>query len=71
MSFLADLLKPRLPDFHTAVIIPFDNCLILIRPLDCTHLPGRHSEVAQALDPIPWTQFLARRLCVRRPLGAI
>jgi hypothetical protein len=64
-------LKPRLPDFHTTVIIPFDNRIILVRPLDCTDLPGRYSEVAQTLDPISGTQFLAYagRLCERRPLA--
>jgi len=66
-------LKPRLPDFHTTVIIPFDNRIILVRPLDCTHFPGRHSEVAQTLDTISGTQFLGcgRRLCERWLLGAI
>jgi hypothetical protein len=51
--WLADFLEPRLMDSHVTVIIPFDNRVILVRPLDGAHFPSRYSEIAQAFDPIP------------------
>jgi hypothetical protein len=51
-NFVPDFLEPWLMDFYTTVIIPFDDRVILVRPLDRTHFTSRHSEVAQTFDPI-------------------
>ena len=59
MSFLADFFKPRLPDSHTTVVIPFDDRVLFVRLLHCAQLSSRHSEVAQTLDAISGVQFPA------------
>jgi hypothetical protein len=51
--WLADFLEPRVMDSHVTVIIPFENRVILVGPLDGAHFPSRYSEVAQTFDPIP------------------
>jgi hypothetical protein len=38
---------------HTTVIIPFDNRILLIRPLHCAHFSSRLCEVAQTLNAVP------------------
>ena len=43
---------------HTTVIVPFDDCVIVVRLLNCAQFPSRHSEVAQTLDAISGIQFL-------------
>jgi hypothetical protein len=47
-----------LAESHTAVIIPFDDCVIFVSLLNCAEFSSRLSEVAQALDAISGTQFL-------------
>jgi hypothetical protein len=54
-----NLLEPRLPESHTPVIIPFDDRFIFVRLLNCAQFPSRLSKVAQTLDPISGSQFLA------------
>jgi hypothetical protein len=55
------------------VIIPFDECIIFVRFLNCAELPGWLSEVAQPRDAITWIQFIirGRRFGERWPLRAI
>ena len=53
-----NFLEPRLAESHTTIIIPFDDCVIFVRLLDCTKISSRHSEVAQTLDAISGIQFL-------------
>src|SRR6202041_4194770 len=55
------------------LLFPLDDGVLFVRLFNCTHFPGRYSEVAQTLGPISGTQFLAcgKRLCQRRPLGAV
>jgi hypothetical protein len=43
---------------HATVMIPFDDGVIFVSPLNCAELPSRPSEVAQTLDAISGTQFL-------------
>jgi hypothetical protein len=73
MRFLADFLEPRLVQSHTTVIIPFDDRVIFVRPLDCAQFPSRLSEISQTLDPISGTQFLvgSKRVCKRRLHGTV
>src|ERR1700728_4305379 len=68
-----NFLKPWLVESPAPVIIPLDDGVLFVRLFNCTHFPGRYSEVAQTLDPISGTQFLAcgRRLREQRPLGAV
>jgi hypothetical protein len=60
MSFLADFFKPRLPDSHTTVVIPFDDRVLFVSSLNCAQLSSRHSEIAQPLNAISGVKFLAR-----------
>ena len=53
-----NLLEPRSAESHTTVVIPFDDCVIFVRLLNCAQFSSRHSEVAQTLDAISWGQFL-------------
>ena len=55
------------------VIIPFDDCVIFVRLFNCAEFSGRLTEIAQTLDPISGTQFLAgsRGLGKPRLLGSI
>ncbi len=55
-----DLLKRRLVDPHTTVIIPLDDRVIFVSLLNCAEFSTRLSEVPQTLDPISGSQFLAR-----------
>src|SRR5271163_1602104 len=61
----------------TTVIIPFDNCVIFVRLLNCAELSSRFSEVAKTLDTISGIEFrtgsvglrerwLLGPVCVRR-----
>lgn len=50
MSFLADLLQPRLVQSHSTVIIPLYKCILFIRLLDCSEFSGRLPKVSQALN---------------------
>jgi hypothetical protein len=73
MRFLAEFLEPRLVQSHTTVVIPFDDRVIFVRPLDCAQFPSRLSEISQALDTISGTKLLVggRRVCKRRLLGTV
>jgi len=53
----------------TTVIIPFDDCVILVSLLNSAEFSSRFSEVAQTLDAISGIQFLAggRGLSKPRP----
>jgi hypothetical protein len=42
----------------TAVIIPFDDSVILVSLLNCAEFSSRLSEVAQTFDAISGVQFL-------------
>jgi hypothetical protein len=44
---------------HTTVVIPFDERVILVNLPNYAEFSHRHSEVAQSLDAISGTQFLA------------
>jgi hypothetical protein len=44
---------------HTTVIIPFDDRVLFVSSLNCAESSSRLSEVAQTLDPISGSQFLA------------
>ena len=67
-----DLLERRLVQSHTTVIVPFDNCVIFVRLLNCAEFSSRLSEVAQTLDAISGIQFLGNTaLAERRLLGTI
>jgi hypothetical protein len=54
-----NLLEPRLVKSHSTVIIPFDDCVIVVSLLNCAEFSSRLSEVAQTLDTISGSQFLA------------
>ena len=42
-----------------AVIIPLDDRALFVYLFNCAQLPSRYSEVAQTLDAISGSQFLA------------
>jgi hypothetical protein len=48
-----------LVDSHTTVTIPFDDRVIFVGLLDCAEFSRRLSEVAQTLDAISGSEFLA------------
>jgi hypothetical protein len=58
---------------HTSVTIPFDDCIIFVRLLNCAQFPGRLSEVSQTLDAITGIKFLVggRGLRERWPLSTV
>jgi hypothetical protein len=58
---------------YTTVVIPFDESVIFINLPNRTKFSGRHSEIAQTLDPISGTQILAsaRRFDKRWLLGTV
>jgi len=60
MSFLADLLEPRLVQSHSTVIIPLYKCIVFVGLLNCSEFSSRLSEVAQALNAISGFKFLTR-----------
>jgi hypothetical protein len=53
------LLERRLVNSYTTVVIPFDERVIFIHLPNCAKFSRRYSEVAQTLDAISGTQFLA------------
>jgi hypothetical protein len=54
-----NLLERRLVDSHSTVTIPFDQRVLFISSLNCAEFSSRLSEVAQPLDPISGSQFMA------------
>ena len=68
-----NLLKRRLVDSRTTVIIPFDNRVIFVSSLNCAEFSCRLSEVAQTLDAISGIQFRVGSggLDERWPLGSV
>ena len=58
---------------HTIVMIPFNDGVVFVSLLNCAELSSRLSEVAQILDAISGTQFLAggRGLGERWFLGTV
>jgi hypothetical protein len=62
-----------LVDPHTAVIIPFDDCVIVVGLQNCAEFSSRGSEASQTLDPISGSQFLVggRGLGERWPFGTV
>ncbi len=55
-------------DPHTTVVIPFDDCVILVRLLNGAEFSGRRSEVPQTLDAISGT-FPGRTQWARRAMA--
>jgi hypothetical protein len=53
-----NFLERRLVDSYSTVIIPFDECVLVVSPLNCTEFSSRLSEVAQTFDAISGAQFL-------------
>ena len=49
----------RLVNSYTTVVIPFDDRVIFVNLPNCAEFSRRYSEVAQSLDAISGTQFLA------------
>ena len=58
---------------RATVIIPFDDGVIFVSPLNCAEFSRRLSEVAQTLNAIPAIQFLVsgRGLGERWLLGTV
>jgi hypothetical protein len=73
MSFLADLLEPRLVQSHTTIVIPLYERVIFVRSHNRSESSCRLSEVAQTLDAITGIQFRvgSSGLDERWPLGSI
>jgi hypothetical protein len=73
MSFLADLLEPRLVQSHTTVVIPLYERVVFVRLLNCSEFSSRLSEISQTLDAITGIQFQvgSSGLDERWPLGSI
>jgi hypothetical protein len=73
MSLLANLLKPRLPQSRTTVIIPLHKRVVFVRFLNCSEFPSRLSEISQALDTITGIEFRvgSAGLDERWPLGTV
>jgi hypothetical protein len=44
---------------HATVVIPFDDRVLFVSSFNCAEFSSRLSEVAQTLDPISGSQFLA------------
>ena len=44
---------------HTAIVIPFDESIILVNLSNCAKFSSRHSEIAQTFDAISGTQVPA------------
>ena len=57
MSLLANVLKPRLAQSHTTVVIPLYNRVFLVRFLNYAEFSSRLSKISQALDAITGIQF--------------
>jgi len=57
MSFLADLLEPRLVQSHSTVVIPLYERVLFVRLLNCSEFSSRLSEISQTLDAITGIQF--------------
>ena len=55
-----DLLKRRLVESHTTVIIPFNDRVVFVSLLYRAEFSSRFSEVSQTLDAISGNQFLVR-----------
>jgi hypothetical protein len=45
-----NLFEPRLAESHSTVVVRFDNRVLVVSLLNCTHFPGWHSKVAQTFD---------------------
>jgi hypothetical protein len=73
MSFLADLLEPRLMQSHSTVVIPLYKRVVFVRLLNCSEFSSRLSEISQTLDAITGIQFRVGRrgLDERWPLGSV
>ena len=73
MSFLADLLEPRLVQSHSTVIIPLYKCIVFVGLLNCSEFSSRLPKISQALDAITGIQFRvgSRGLDKRWPLGSV
>jgi hypothetical protein len=73
MSFLADLLEPRLVQSHSTVVIPLYERVVFVRLLNCSEFSSRLSEISQTLDAITGIQFRvgSSGLDERWPLGSI
>ena len=58
---------------HATVIIPVDDCVLVVSSLNCAEFSIGLSEVAQTFDAISGTQFLAGGggLGERWPLGTM
>jgi hypothetical protein len=61
MIFLAEFLEPRSAEPHAAVIIPLDDCVLIVRLFNCAQLPSRYSKVAQTFNAISGIQLLPSR----------
>jgi len=57
MSFLADLLEPRLVQSHATVIIPLYKCIVFVGLLNCSEFSSRLPKISQALNAITGIQF--------------
>jgi len=57
MSFLADLLEPRLLHSHTSIAIPLYQRIVFVRLLTCSEFSSRLSKISPALDMIAGIQF--------------
>jgi hypothetical protein len=68
-----NLLERWLVDPYTTVIIPLDDRVLFVGLLNCAEFSVRLSEVAQTLDAISGSQFLAgsRGLGERWSLGTV
>jgi hypothetical protein len=68
-----NLLEGRLVDPYASVIIPLDNCIIVVGLLNGAELSGGLSEVAQTLNAISGNHSLASRsgLGERWPFGPV
>jgi hypothetical protein len=73
MSFLADLLQPRLVQSHSTVVIPLYKRVVVVRLLNCSEFSSGLSEISQTLDAITGIQFRvgSRGLDERWLLGSV
>jgi len=73
MSFVADLLEPRLAQSHTSSAIPLYKRVVFIRLLNCSEFSSRLSKITQALYSITGIQFRvgSRGLDERWSLGSV
>jgi hypothetical protein len=73
MSFVADLLEPRLAQSHTSIAIPLYKRFVFIRLLNCSEFSGRLSKITQTLHSITGIQFRvgSRGLDERWSLGSV